>query len=58
MNRVWDEMLDVDAFDIGGRPSAKALEPADGVWGARRTPRVSLTAGREAPEHWTGPQET
>src|SRR5207244_3509720 len=33
-----------------GRPSARALEPADGVWGHRKR------AGRAAPEHWTGPQ--
>src|SRR5947199_6272785 len=33
-----------------GRPSARALELADGVWGHRKR------AGREAPEHWTGPQ--
>src|SRR5207253_8454336 len=33
-----------------GRPSARALEPADGVWGHRKR------AGRDAPEHWTGPQ--
>jgi hypothetical protein len=32
------------------RPSARALGPADGVWGHRKR------AGREAPEHWTGPQ--
>src|SRR5439155_417474 len=34
----------------GGRPSARALELADGVWGHRKR------AGRAAPEHWTGPQ--
>src|SRR5207253_3991270 len=28
-----------------------------GSGGARREPRGSLTAGREAPEHWTGPPE-
>src|SRR5438046_2451201 len=33
-----------------GRPSARALEPADGVWGHRKG------AGRGAPEHCTGPQ--
>src|SRR6266404_5622425 len=33
-----------------GRPSAEALILADGVWGHRKR------AGREAPEHWTGPQ--
>src|SRR5205814_8474829 len=33
-----------------GRPSARALEQADGVWGHRKR------AGRAAPEHWTGPQ--
>jgi hypothetical protein len=41
-----------------GRPSAKALMVADGVWGARREPRGRLTAAREAGEHWTGPQES
>ena len=34
-----------------GRPSARALTLADGVWGHRKR------AGRAAPEHWTGPQE-
>src|SRR5439155_23873565 len=38
------------------RPSARALELADGVWGARREPRGGWSAGRAAPEHWTGPQ--
>src|SRR5439155_20760415 len=28
-----------------------------GSGGARREPRGSLTAGREVPEHWTGPPE-
>src|SRR3989442_887671 len=32
--------------DTAGRPSARALEPADGVWGARREPRGRLTAAR------------
>jgi hypothetical protein len=37
----------------GRRPSAKALEPADGVWGHRkRTARGSAER-----EHCTGPQE-
>jgi len=39
-----------DNFVPRGRPSARALMPADGVWGHRKR------AGREAPEHWTGPQ--
>src|SRR5262249_57308112 len=33
------------------RPSARALEPADGVWGHRRS------AARAAREHRTGPQK-
>jgi len=33
-----------------GRPSARALELADGVWGHRKG------AGRAAPEHWRGPR--
>src|SRR6266404_3929328 len=36
------------------RPSARALEPADG--GARREPRGRLTAAREAREQRTSPQ--
>ena len=32
------------------RLSVRALKPADGVWGHRKR------GGREAPEHWTGPQ--
>jgi NADH-quinone oxidoreductase subunit M len=34
----------------GGRPSARALEPADGVWGHRKR------AAGEARERWTGPR--
>src|SRR5206468_11473965 len=33
-----------------GRPSARALMLADGVWGHRKG------AGRAAPEHWRGPR--
>src|SRR5207247_1272242 len=42
----------------GGRPSARALEPADGVWGARRKPRGCWTAAPAGREHWTGPQRS
>jgi len=35
------------------------LEPRGSLsGGARREPRGCLTAGRGAPEHWTGPQES
>ena len=35
---------------VGGRLTARAVTPADGVWGHRKR------GGRAAPEHWTGPQ--
>src|SRR2546428_603322 len=38
------------------RPSARALELADGVWGARRKTRGSWAGARAAREHRTGPQ--
>src|SRR5206468_971327 len=58
--RVWNARrephgrLDAARVSTGrapsGRPSARALEPADGVWGHRKR------AARVAREHWTGPQ--
>src|SRR5439155_16319546 len=38
------------------RLAPRGAESADGVRGARRMPRGCLSAGREAPEHWTGPR--
>ena len=45
------------ATQIPGRPSARALEPAEGVWGSAAEPRLSWVGGREAAEHWTGPRK-
>src|SRR5205809_1014594 len=48
----------------GGRPGARALElraagaARELVRGARREPRGGWSAGRAAPEHWTGPRES
>ena len=50
-----DDDWDDDDEEEEGEEEAGA-EPADGVRGARRMPRGCLSAGREAPEHWTGPR--